>query len=139
MILIPAMALILSACTDRTLSEYSSETVLKSAMQTAAAEQAAAAEMVAQQEMQKQQSSKVVYRDRERVVYRNSSSHSAQIEKKKGMSSRAKYAIIGGVGGAVVGGVATKSTKGAVIGGVVGAGTGYIIGRKKDKRSGRLQ
>jgi Glycine zipper len=144
MILIPALIFMLSACTDRTLSEYSSVTVLKSAMQTAAAQQVAEAEVIAQQEAAKQeaarqQTSRVVYRDRERVVYRNSSSHSAQIEKKKGMSSRAKYAIIGGVGGAVIGGVATKSTKGAVIGGVVGAGTGYIIGRKKDKRSGRLQ
>ena len=60
-------------------------------------------------------------------------------EKKKGISKAAKGAIIGGVGGAVVGGVATKSTKGAVIGGVVGAAGGYIIGRNADKKDGSVQ
>jgi hypothetical protein len=80
---------------------------------------------------------KVVYVDQpQRVQYRTSTTNNAQV--KKGMSGRAKGAIIGGVGGAVVGGVATKSTKGAVIGGVVGAGVGYLLGRKKDKRTGRL-
>ena len=62
-----------------------------------------------------------------------------QVQQKKGMSKAAKGAIIGGVGGAIVGGVATKSTKGAVIGGVVGATGGYIIGRSKDKKDGRVQ
>jgi hypothetical protein len=81
---------------------------------------------------------KVVYVDQpQRVQYRSVSTNNAQV--KKGMSSRAKGAIIGGVGGAVVGGVATKSTKGAVVGGVVGAGVGYLLGRKKDKRTGRIQ
>jgi hypothetical protein len=32
-----------------------------------------------------------------------------------------------------------KDGRGAVIGGVVGAGTGYAIGRGKDKKSGRAQ
>jgi Flp pilus assembly protein TadB len=123
MILIPALALVFASCKDRTLSDNNS---LESAAQAAALQQHSA-----------KQSPKVVYRDR--VVYQNTSTHNAQVSQKKGMSSRAKYAIIGGVGVAVIGGVATKSTKGAVIGGVVGAGTGYIIGRKKDKRSGRLQ
>jgi outer membrane lipoprotein SlyB len=61
------------------------------------------------------------------------------VEKKKGMSKAAKGAIIGGVGGAVVGGVATKSAKGAVVGGVVGGTAGYIIGRQQDKKDGRVQ
>ena len=73
------------------------------------------------------------------VRYVNTSQNNAQVEQKKGMSKAAKGAIIGGVGGAVVGGVATKSTKGAVIGGVVGATGGYIIGRKQDKKDGRVQ
>ena len=123
MILVPAIALVFASCKDRTLSDNMS---IESAIQAAAAEQ-----------QYSQKAPKVVYKDR--VVYRNTSSHTAQVAQKKGMSSRAKYAIIGGAGGAIIGGVVTKSTKGAVIGGVLGAGTGYIIGRKKDKRSGRLQ
>lgn len=86
----------------------------------------------------KQTPTKVVYVDQpQRVQHRTSTTNTAQ--SRKGMSSSAKGAIIGGVGGAVVGGVATKSAKGAVIGGVVGAGAGYLIGRKRDKKSGRIQ
>ena len=58
--------------------------------------------------------------------------------KKKGWSDAAKGATIGGVGGAVIGGVIGKNAKGAVIGGVIGAAGGYILGRKKDKASGRV-
>jgi hypothetical protein len=57
---------------------------------------------------------------------------------KKGWSSRAKGAVIGGVGGAVVGAaVSKKKGKGALIGGAVGAAGGYIIGNEKDKKNGR--
>ena len=57
---------------------------------------------------------------------------------KKGWSSRAKGAVIGGVGGAVVGAaVSKKKGKGALIGGAVGAAGGYIIGNEKDKKTGR--
>lgn len=56
---------------------------------------------------------------------------------KKGMSKKAKGAVIGGVGGAAAGRViAGKNggTKGAIIGGVTGAAAGGAIGRKKDKK-----
>ena len=56
-------------------------------------------------------------------------------KKKGGWSDAAKDATIGGVGGAVLGGVIGKGAKGAVIGGVLGAAGGYILGRKKDKRT----
>jgi len=59
-------------------------------------------------------------------------------EKKEGISKGAKGAIIGGVGGAVVGGILSKKGKGAVIGGVIGAAGGYILGRKKDRQDGRV-
>lgn len=62
----------------------------------------------------------------------------AEDDKKKGMSSSAKGAIIGGVAGAAAGAVIGKDAKGAVIGGAVGAAGGYIIGRNKDKKSGRI-
>lgn len=58
----------------------------------------------------------------------------APVEKKKGWSSAAKDATIGGVGGAVVGAVLSRNKgKGAIIGGVLGGVGGYILGRKKDK------
>jgi hypothetical protein len=61
-----------------------------------------------------------------------------QEQQKKGMSSAAKGAIIGGVAGAATGVLIDKKDgRGAVIGGVVGAGTGYGIGRAKDKKTGR--
>lgn len=59
---------------------------------------------------------------------------------KKGISKAAKGAIIGGVGGAVVGAVVSKKKgTGAVIGGAAGAAGGYIIGRKQDKKDGRVK
>lgn len=61
-------------------------------------------------------------------------------QQKKGWSSAAKGAVIGGVVGAGTGVLIDKKDgRGAVIGGVVGAGTGYAIGRDKDKKSGRAQ
>ena len=59
--------------------------------------------------------------------------------KKKGWSSAAKGAVIGGVAGAAGGAVINKKNRGAgaVIGGVVGAAGGYGIGRTIDKKNGR--
>ena len=56
------------------------------------------------------------------------------VQKDKGWSNSAKDAVIGGVGGAVMGAVISKNKgKGAVLGGILGAAGGYILGRKKDK------
>ncbi|MEJ7778455.1 MAG: YMGG-like glycine zipper-containing protein [Daejeonella sp.] len=64
----------------------------------------------------------------------------AAAPQKKGWSSAAKGAVIGGVVGAGTGVIVDKKDgRGAVIGGVVGAGTGYVIGRSRDKRTGRAQ
>ncbi|MBK8710781.1 MAG: glycine zipper 2TM domain-containing protein [Niastella sp.] len=60
-------------------------------------------------------------------------------EKKTGISKSAKGAIIGGVGGAVVGAVIGKNAKGAILGGVIGAAGGYVLGRKQDKKDGRIE
>jgi hypothetical protein len=52
----------------------------------------------------------------------------------KGWSNAKKDAVIGGVGGAVVGAVISKKKgKGAIVGGILGAAGGYILGKKKDK------
>ncbi|WP_345952607.1 glycine zipper domain-containing protein [Mucilaginibacter sp. PAMB04168] len=59
-------------------------------------------------------------------------------QQKKGMSSQAKGALIGGAGGAVAGTLIGHNVKGALIGGAIGAGGGYIIGnehrRNEEKR-----
>ncbi|MEJ7693585.1 YMGG-like glycine zipper-containing protein [Daejeonella sp.] len=63
-----------------------------------------------------------------------------QEAKRRGWSSAAKGAVIGGVAGAATGILVDKKNgRGAAIGGVVGAGTGYVIGRSRDRRSGRVQ
>ena len=61
-----------------------------------------------------------------------------QPTRRTGISKAAKGAIIGGVGGAVIGGVVGKNAKGAIIGGAAGAAGGYILGRSKDRRDGRI-
>ncbi len=59
-------------------------------------------------------------------------------QKKKGWSSAAKGAVIGGVAGAGAGAlIDKKSGRGAIVGGAAGAGAGYLIGRDKDKKTGR--
>ena len=60
-------------------------------------------------------------------------------QEKKGWSNSAKDAVIGGVGGAVVGAVISKKKgTGAVIGGILGAAGGYILGKKKDKNANQV-
>jgi hypothetical protein len=64
-----------------------------------------------------------------------------QPQKRKGWSSGAKGAVIGGAAGAVGGAVVDKRhrVQGAVIGTAVGAGAGYLIGHHKDKKRKRRQ
>ncbi len=70
----------------------------------------------------------------------NNTSTGQTTTRRRGWSHAAKDATIGGVGGAVVGAVISKNhVKGAIIGGVLGAGGGYILGRSKDKRDGRVR
>jgi uncharacterized protein YcfJ len=62
-----------------------------------------------------------------------STSNFANAQQKKGISDQGKGAIIGGAGGAVVGGIIGHNVGGALIGGAVGAGGGYIIGNEHRK------
>lgn len=75
----------------------------------------------------------------ENVTMSSSSTNEAKVAKKKGWSKSAKYAVIGGTGGAVLGAIINKRNpvKGAVIGAVVLGGGGYIFGRSQDKKDGR--
>jgi hypothetical protein len=63
-----------------------------------------------------------------------------EVAKKKGWSKAAKYSVIGGVGGGVLGAVINKKdpVKGAVIGAVILGGGGYVLGRSQDKKDGRV-
>jgi hypothetical protein len=63
------------------------------------------------------------------VAFIVSTGNFAQAQHKK-ISSQGQGAIIGGAGGAVVGGLVSHSVGGAVIGGAIGAGGGYIIGNE---------
>lgn len=59
----------------------------------------------------------------------------AQAQEHKKISSQGQGAIIGGAGGAVVGGLIGHNVKGALIGGAIGAGGGYIIGNEHRRRA----
>ena len=75
------------------------------------------------------------------VTMTSESTNQAIVAKKKGWSKSAKYAVIGGTGGAVLGAIINKRdpVKGAVIGAVVLGGGGYIFGRSQDKKDGRFE
>lgn len=68
-----------------------------------------------------------------------SSGSSGTVYRRKGWSSAAKGAVIGGVAGAAGGAIINKRNRavGGVVGGILGAGVGYGIGRGIDKRNGR--
>jgi hypothetical protein len=65
----------------------------------------------------------------------------AKTAKKKGWSKAAKYSVIGGAGGAVLGAIIHKKSpvKGGIIGAVILGGGGYIFGRSQDKKDGRIK
>src|SRR5215470_4632191 len=58
---------------------------------------------------------------------------------KKGWSRKAKGAVIGGGGGAILGAVINKNNRlvGGALGGALGAGLGYVIGNELDRKHGR--
>ena len=69
------------------------------------------------------------------------STSSGTAERKRGWSSAAKGAVIGGVVGAGAGAIISKNDrwKGGVIGGVLGAGAGYGIGAILDNKKKNQQ
>jgi hypothetical protein len=58
--------------------------------------------------------------------------------KKKGWSAAAKGTAIGGGVGAIAGGIIGHNLGGAAIGAAAGGGAGYLIGRAKDRKTGRV-
>jgi hypothetical protein len=71
----------------------------------------------------------------------SSSSNAANVSQKKGWSKAAKYSVIGGGGGAVLGALLNGRNRvaGGVIGGVVMGTAGYLYGRSRDRKDGRIQ
>ena len=64
----------------------------------------------------------------------------AEAQTRKKMSSRKKGALIGAGTGVATGVIVSKNdSKGAIYGGVIGGGTGYLYGRHRDKKKGRLR
>jgi len=63
----------------------------------------------------------------------------AKTSVKKGWSRKAKGAVIGGGGGAIIGALVNKNNRlvGGALGGALGAGLGYVIGNELDKKHGR--
>jgi pantothenate kinase len=69
----------------------------------------------------------------------SSTTNEAKAPEKKGWSKAAKYGVIGGGTGVVLGSVINKKNRvvGGTVGGVVLGGLGYLLGRSKDKKEGR--
>lgn len=91
-------------------------------------------------EAEKAQTKTIVkYVPAEQGTMTSQTTNEAKTTTKKGWSKAAKYGVIGGGGGAVLGAVINKRNRvaGGVIGGVIGGGIGYLIGRNKDKKEGR--
>jgi hypothetical protein len=59
---------------------------------------------------------------------------------KKGWSAAAKDATIGGAAGAAAGAILDRNNRlvGGVIGAALGSGAGYLIGRSRDRKTGRV-
>jgi hypothetical protein len=83
----------------------------------------------------------VSYQSPKMVSETQNSAKTTTATQKKGISKAAKGTAIGAASGAVLGAVINKRNRvaGAVIGGVIGGGGGYVIGRKMDKKDGRVQ
>ncbi|RYE20243.1 MAG: hypothetical protein EOP42_27770 [Sphingobacteriaceae bacterium] len=72
-----------------------------------------------------------------RTSYANGKKYVTKTKTRKGMSKRAKGALIGGGAGAVGGALIGKNVGGALIGGALGAGAGYVVGNETDKGKSR--
>lgn len=102
------------------------------------AEFAAFQEWKEQQELKKMKEATTVrYVERRQTANTSPAVATTQPARKK-WSNATKGAVIGGAGGAVIGGVVAKNNRvaGVLIGGVLGAGGGYAIGKSIDKKQG---
>jgi hypothetical protein len=77
-----------------------------------------------------------------KTVYssRTGTTRNASYPQDKGWSHAAKATAVGGGSGAILGAVLNKDNRlgGAIVGTLIGAGTGYLIGRSQDRKTGRV-
>ena len=71
------------------------------------------------------------------TYYKHGKKYVYTTKNRRGMSKRAKGALIGGGAGALGGALIGHGVKGALIGGALGAGAGYVVGNETDKRKSR--
>jgi len=71
------------------------------------------------------------------TYYKHGKKYVTKTKTRRGMSKRAKGALIGGGAGAVGGAIIGHGVKGALIGGALGAGAGYVVGNETDKGKSR--
>jgi len=105
----------------------------------AEAAKAALAEQEAAKSYSKKESNVIPTTNTSNVIH--ASPEAVEEQKKKGWSDAAKGTAIGAGVGAIGGALIDKDKpgRGAAIGAAVGGGSGYAIGRKSDRESGRVE
>lgn len=143
-----AIALALSACTNKAKEEENKQAAIKAVKDSIRLDSFKRADTEKQKVLAQQAEEKrVMMLAEERraaaapaVTSGTSTTTSTTTTKKKGWSDAAKGTAIGAGAGALGGALIDKKKgRGAIIGGVVGAGAGYLIGRGEDRKSGRVQ
>jgi len=145
-----AIALALSACTNKAKEEANKQAAIKAVKDSIRLDSFRRADTEKEKVLAQQAEEKRVMMLAEQrsaaaapAVTSGASSTtttSTTTTKKKGWSDAAKGTAIGAGAGALGGALIDKKKgRGAIIGGVVGAGAGYIIGRGEDRKSGRVQ
>ena len=145
-----AIALALSACTNKAKEEANKQAAIKAVKDSIRLDSFRRADTEKEKVLAQQAEEKRVMMLAEQrsaaaapAVTSGASSTtttSTTTTKKKGWSDAAKGTAIGAGAGALGGALIDKKKgRGAIIGGVVGAGAGYLIGRGEDRKSGRVQ
>ncbi|PTT02138.1 hypothetical protein DBR11_05375 [Pedobacter sp. HMWF019] len=148
-LLILLAATILTSCSNKQKEEQARQVAIKMVKDSLRLDSFKKAEVAKKQEEQRlaqiaeekrEKRTLLLSEQREATANNGVASSTPTVHKKKGWSDAAKGTLIGGVAGAVGGAIIDKKHgRGALIGGAAGAGAGYLIGRGKDKKSGRVQ
>ncbi|HUH18714.1 YMGG-like glycine zipper-containing protein [Albibacterium sp.] len=116
-----------------------SDSLKLDSFKTAEAAKAALAEQEESKSYSKKESNVIPTSNTSTVIH--ASPEATQQQEKKGWSDAAKGTAIGAGVGAIGGALIDKDkpVRGAAIGAAIGGGSGYAIGRKSDRESGRVE